>query len=64
MDMEGNSRSLLELTRHLPGRTEETHIKVINTCNASAEIQTSSLPHSGDSVVKHFDPAEGKQKEN
>jgi hypothetical protein len=63
MDMGGNSRSLLELTRYLPGRTEENHIKIRNTCNASAESQTRNLPHSRDSVVKHFDPEEGKQKE-
>jgi len=62
--MQGNSRRLLELTRHLPGSTEENHIKITNTCNASAEIQTRNLPHSRDSVVKHSDPAEGKQKEN
>jgi hypothetical protein len=63
MDMEGNSRRLLELTRHLPGRTEENHIKIMNTCNASAEIQTRNLPHSRDGVVKHFDPAEEEEEE-
>jgi hypothetical protein len=62
MDMEGNSGSLLELNGHLPGRTEDNHIKITNTGDVSAESQTRNLPHSRDSAVKHFDPAEGNEK--
>jgi hypothetical protein len=64
MDMEGSTRGLLELTRYLSGRTEENHIDITNTGDASAESRTRNLPHSRYSIVKHFDPAEGKQKEN
>jgi hypothetical protein len=58
--MKGSSRGLLKLTRHQPGRTEENHIKIMNTGDASSESQTRNLPHSRDSIVKHFEPAEGK----
>jgi hypothetical protein len=64
MDMEGSNRGLLELTRHLPGIIEENHIKLMNTGDASTESQTRNLPHLTDSVVKHFEPAEGKQQKN
>jgi hypothetical protein len=63
MDMEGSNRGLLELTRHLHGITEENHMKLMNTSDASTESQTRNLLLSRDSVVKHFDPAEENQQE-
>jgi hypothetical protein len=61
--MKGSSRGLLELTWHLPGITDENHIKLMNTGTPSTEGQTRNLPNSRESVVKHSDPAQEKRQE-